>query len=259
LGPVSGKSSTNQPEVGILDPRTRILITLLFVLWINMIPPAQWWLYGVALMVVWAFVLASGAPLMKIWLRTLATLPFLLAALAIPFTTPGPVVWTVPGVGWQLTRSGLELFGSVLARFLLAVQATVTLASVTPAHELFQALGRIGVPAALVAIIGLMYRYLTVLGDDAARMLRARAARSSRAPGGRRPSLLWHTRVTGSMIGSLFVRAVARGDRLHMAMRSRGFDGTVQTLNKSRLHSSDWIVLSIAVAATLGLLYWRFA
>ncbi len=257
MGRVPGDNSSNRSEVRSLDPRTRILITLLFILSVNLISIGEWWLYGVALLVLWTFITMSGAPLVKIWVRTLATLPFLLAALAIPFTTPGPVVWTVPGLGWQLTGSGIELFGAVLARFLLAVQATVTLASVTPAHELFHALGRIGVPGALVAIIGLMYRYLSVLGDDASRMLRARAARSSRAPGSRRPSMLWQTRVAGSMIGSLFVRAVERGDRLHMAMRSRGFDGTVRTMYKGRLHWADWTLLFIAGGVTLGLIYWR--
>lgn len=240
-----------------LDPRTRILLTLLFVIWVNLIPFSEWWLYGAALVLVWGFIAFSGASFVKIWLRTLATLPFLVAALAIPFTTPGPVLWTMPPLGWTISSSGLELFGTVIVRFLLAVQATVTLASVTPAPELFQALGRIGVPAALVAIISLMYRYLSVLGDDASRMLRARAARSARPLGGRRPSLLWQTRVTGSMIGSLFVRAVDRGDRLHMAMRSRGFDGTIRTLKSSSLNRLDWGALSVAAVLTGWLFYWR--
>ena len=258
MGAVPGKSPRSRSEARRLDPRTRLLLTLLFILSINLVPVSEFWLYGVALVIVWGSILVSRAPLVKIWMRTLAALPFVMAALALPFTTPGPAVWTVPGIGWQLSKNGLELFGAVLARFLLAVQAAVTLASVTPAHELFQALGRIGVPTALVAIIGLMYRYLSVLGDDAARMLRARSARTSRAPGGKRPSLLWQTRVAGSMIGSLFVRAVARGDRLHMAMRSRGFDGTVRTLNKRRLHWIDWAMLSVAGVAALWMFYWRF-
>ncbi len=241
-----------------MDPRTRILLTLLFILSVNLVPLSSWWLFVAALVIVWTFIALSGASFMKIWLRTLATLPFLLAALAIPFTTPGPVVWTLPVLHWTVSNSGVELFGTVVVRFLLAVQATVTLASVTPSHELFLALGRIGVPSALVAIIGLMYRYLSVLGDDASRMLRARSARSARAPGGRRPSMLWQARVTGSMIGSLFVRAVGRGDRLYMAMRSRGFDGTIRTLHRGGLHRLDWAMLSAGVTITLWLLFWRF-
>lgn len=241
----------------MLDPRTRLLLTILFILCVNLIPVSSWVLYAIALTLVWGAIVVSRASFARVWFRTLAALPFMLAGLAIPFTTPGPVLWTIPGLGWDVTRTGLEHFGAVGARFLLAVQATVTLVLVTPGHDLISALGRIGVPAALVAIIGLMYRYLAVLGDDAARMLRARAARSARAPGGRRPPLLWQARVTGSMIGSLFVRAVARGDRLHVAMRSRGFDGTVRTLYSGRLRWVDWTMLSAAAAVTLFLLFWR--
>ncbi|MFZ0426767.1 MAG: cobalt ECF transporter T component CbiQ [Acidobacteriota bacterium] len=253
------KNLPNASGAITLDPRTRILATLLFILSVNLVPLADWWLYLVGLALVWSCIAISGASFLKIWLRTLATLPFLLAALAIPFTTPGAVIWKMPGVGWPVTSAGIERFGTVLVRFLLAVQATVTLASVTPAHELLQALGRIGVPAALVAIIGLMHRYLSVIGDDAARMLRARAARSARMPGGRRPSPLWQTRVAGSMIGSLFVRAVSRGERLHMAMRSRGFDGTIRSLEMRRLRRIDWIALGVCAAATLACILRRFA
>jgi cobalt/nickel transport system permease protein len=91
----------------------------------------------------------------------------------------------------------------------------------------------VGLPRLLVAIFGLMWRYLFVLADEAMRLLRARAARSGRGdlpglrPGG---GLAWRARVAGGMAGNLFLRAFERSDRIYMAMLSRGYNGDVRAL-----------------------------
>jgi cobalt/nickel transport system permease protein len=108
-------------------------------------------------------------------------------------------------------------------------------------------------PRLLVAIFGLMWRYLFVLVDEALRLLRARSARSGVSdnsearPGGR---VAWRARVAGGMAGNLFVRSIERSDRIYQAMLSRGYDGEVRSLPLPGLRPSDWLTL----AAGLGVL-----
>ena len=77
-----------------------------------------------------------------------------------------------------------------------------------------------------------MYRYLAVLTDEGSRMLRARDARSAAGPTGRGGgSIRWRATVTGRMVGSLFLRAYERSERIYAAMQARGFEGEFRHLH----------------------------
>jgi len=110
------------------------------------------------------------------------------------------------------------------------------------------------VPRLLVAVFGLMWRYLFVMADEALRLIRARTARSGHAdqpglkPGG---SLAWRGKVAGGMAGSLFLRAIERSDRIYMAMVARGYNGEVRSFALTRLRPVDWLIL----CSSLGLLF----
>jgi cobalt/nickel transport system permease protein len=64
-----------------------------------------------------------------------------------------------------------------------------------------------------------MLRYLDVLVGEARRM---RVARLSR---GDDPRFLWQLRGFAAGLGALFLRAYERGERVYLAMVSRGYDG----------------------------------
>ncbi len=55
-------------------------------------------------------------------------------------------------------------------------------------------------------------------------------------------SLAWRAKVVGGMVGSLFVRTLARSDRVYQAMASRGYTGELRWLNKPQLRSSDLLM-----------------
>ena len=74
-----------------------------------------------------------------------------------------------------VTDRGLLRLAEILAKSLLSVQAALVLVRTTPFHDLLWALRGLGLPRLLVAVVGLMYRYLFVLADEAGRLLRARA------------------------------------------------------------------------------------
>jgi cobalt/nickel transport system permease protein len=154
------------------------------------------------------------------------------------------------------TESGLAQFISIALKSWISVQAAIVLAASTPFPELLMAMRAVKVPRLLVAIFGLMWRYLFVLADEALRLMRARAARSGHAdlpatkPGG---SITWRARVTGQMAGSLFIRALERSDRIYMAMVSRGYDGEVRTLHLPVIKPTHWLIL-ITSLSVLGML-----
>ena len=46
------------------------------------------------------------------------------------------------------------------------------------------------------------------------------------------------------MIGNLFVRSYERGERVYLAMCSRGYTGKIRTMDDFTIKVSDWIFLS---------------
>jgi len=239
-----------------LDPRVKAVATFFIVLSVSLTPQGAWAAFAAFLALVLAGAWAAQLGLGFTVRRSLIALPFMLAALAIPFVTPGPTVFEVPGLGWTISGPGLIRFVSILMRSWLAVQAAILLAATTPFADLLWGLRGLRLPQALVATVGFMYRYLFVLMDEALRMLRARAARSPRTPGVPKPSLRWQGRMAGSMVGSLFLRALERSERVFAAMASRGYDGQVRSLVRFRMLSFDWIILfavSLYLVLTLTL------
>lgn len=176
----------------------------------------------------------------KLWLA----LPFLLIALPWLFLTPGPV-W-----GWHITYPGLHRFGLLASRGALSLAALVWLTAVTPLPTLLSGLRRLGCPQTLTALMGLTYRYLFLLQEEAGRLMVARRARLVGSPG-----LLFQARTAGSMVGSLFVRSLDRSERLYAAMRSRGYQGTLPCQPLPPLRASHWAGLTLWLVCLGGVLW----
>jgi len=118
----------------------------------------------------------------------------------------------------------------VLAKGTLGVVAAIVLSATTAPRDLLAGLERLRLPATLVAILSFMVRYLSVVSDDLQRM---RIARESRGYSGSRVGQL--TAVAGGVV-ALFVRSFERGERVHLAMRSRGYTGRNQVGMQDHAH-----------------------
>ena len=119
----------------------------------------------------------------------------------------------------SLSESGLWSAWTLLAKGTIGVLAGLTLAATTEPHEILRGLERLRLPNLLVQIMGFMIRYLDVVSDDLRRQLIALRSRgfSARSPR--------HWGVLARSLGALFIRAYERGERVHLAMLSRGYDG----------------------------------
>lgn len=161
---------------------------------------------------------AFGIPWRSVIRRSLWVLPFCLAALPLLFSTPGPVLWRAGPLA--ISAAGLEKFEVVGVQCLLCLLLVLMTSSICPPFSLVQAMGRLGCPQRLVAVLVLCLRYLEMLSQEMVRLQRARSSRGVREPG-----LRFRARVTGQLVATLFLRSLDRAERVEMAMRSRGASG----------------------------------
>ena len=242
-----------------LDARVKFVLAIAFILTTAIVPPGAWPVYILLLAVILAVDILSELGMGYILRRSALALPFVLAAIPVIFTISGPALFSLEIGPWTLTatQAGVERLISIGLKSWISVQAAIVLAASTPFPDLMAAMRAVKVPRLLVAVFGLMWRYLFVMADEALRLIRARASRSGHSdnpgmkPGG---SLAWRGRVAGGMAGSLFLRAIERSDRIYIAMVARGYNGEVRTFSLPRLRPLDWLILSVSLLLLFALL-----
>jgi cobalt/nickel transport system permease protein len=233
-----------------LPPEAKIAATLLFVLAVVATPAQQAWAFGVDALVAGAVAAVARLPLGPVLRRLRIELPFLAFAVFLPIVGRGPRTTVL---GLSLSEAGLWGAWNVVAKATLGVLAAIVLAGTTPVSELLAGLRRLRVPAALTTIAGLMVRYLDVIADEASRM---RVARLSRADD---PRWLWQARGVAATGGALFVRSYERGERVHLAMCARGYDGTIPDLHQHEPTARAWLAAPPPLAAAVVLVAARVA
>ena len=147
-----------------LDARVKLVAVVLFVV-VVVATPVGWWRALAAEGLVLAFVVGlSGVPPRELAQRWLGFL-FLVGFLALMAAPAHP----------SAAEYGAGVIAlTILAKNSLSFLAVLVLVNVTPFRKVLAALRRLGVPAALVATLQFMYRYLHVLTDELDRMVKAR-------------------------------------------------------------------------------------
>ncbi|WP_068157489.1 cobalt ECF transporter T component CbiQ [Rhodococcus phenolicus] len=214
-----------------LPAEVKIVAAVTFVFVVVATPREAMWAFGAYLALLAAVWTVAGIRLSWLAPRMLIELPFVVLAVLLPFAEGGERV-VVAGI--SLSVPGLYAAWGILAKGTLGVLVSLTLAATTAVRELPEALARLHVPGSITTIVVLMIRYADLLAAEAHRM---RIARLSR---GDDPRTLRQVGATARGIGGLFLRAYERGERVHLAMLSRGFSGTVPAFGPPA-RSTDWI------------------
>ena len=240
-----------------LDPRTKILITVIFILTVSLTPFGYWLVYLFLYSFLGMATFTSGIGLRFLLRRSFIALPFALAAVTLPFTVPGETLFTLPLFGGlDLSVEGTVRFVSIVVKSWISIQAAILLVTATTFPDLLWGLRALWVPQQLVSVIGFAYRYLFVVSDEAVRFMRARSARSAsiraRRSGG---SLFWRGKVTGRMVGTLMLRSIERSERVYQAMLARGYTGQVLTLFHPKMGRFDYLILLASGNFLLGLVF----
>ncbi|MEU1585454.1 cobalt ECF transporter T component CbiQ [Micromonospora sp. NPDC005710] len=239
---------SNSP-VHRLPPEVKIVAMVVFTIAVVATPREAFWAFGA-----YAVLVAAVAALARVgprWLlsRALIELPFVLFAVALPFLGSGD---RVEVLGLRLSEDGLHGAWNILAKGTLGVLASLLLAATTTTRDLIVGLDRLHCPQVLTQIATFMLRYLDVLVGEARRM---RVARISR---GDDPRFLWQLRGFAAGIGALFLRAFERGERVYLAMLSRGYTGRMPAVwqGEGAASAGQWLVaatvpvLAASIAAT---------
>lgn len=229
-GQVEEAAAQDSP-VHQLDPRAKIvgLIGLVFVS--VSLPPGAWLGFAAVGAILLGLVVVARLSPGHVLKRMTIEIPFLLAAAVIPFTV----------------EDGLVLGATVALKLTTSVLAMVVLSSTTPFPQLLRGFELLRAPRLIVAIVAFMWRYMHVLVGEVSRMKRAREARGYSA------GWIWQAASTGPLIANLFVRSLERGERVYLAMLSRGYSGGMpaSAMDRLTLRATD---VSFVAGLTVALL-----
>lgn len=228
----------------------KLVMALGFIFAVATLPPGKWAAFGAMQVLVWLAAGVSRVGLPRVLLRSLVALPFILIALPSVFTRPGIPLFDLNLIFFTATATleGLEFFVSVLLKSWTSVTAACILTATTPPMRLLEALRALRLPAILVSIVMLMYRYLFVLVEEAQRMMRARAARSAAIGANSGGTLVWRAKSAGGMAGSLFIRTLDRSERIYLAMLARGYDGSIRRQDVPPVSGCELTALAVALS-----------
>ena len=196
-----------------------------------------------------ALTLNARVPPLTLLRRLAIETPFLIFVVALPFVARGE---RLDIAGLSLSVEGLWGAWNIFVKATLGAAAMMLLASTTPITSILHGLRKLRVPSVIVAIAGFMIRYADVIASELRRM---KVGRQSR---GYEPRVLWQARALASSAGTLFIRSYERGERVHLAMLSRGYSGTMPELAEVDASPTDWLTAFLvpAVAAVICVFAW---
>jgi cobalt/nickel transport system permease protein len=209
-------------------------------------PRSAWPLLAACAVLLAAVALAARVPAGVIARRALVALPVVaVAGASLPFAHAGGPETAVGPVA--VSEAGLAIFGAAAGKAAVGTVSAILLAATTTVPAALDALRRLRAPALLVAIAGVTWRYVFVVAGEVARMRTALAARGHRA------RHLLDGGATGKLATALFLRAHARGERVHTAMAARGYAGAPPRAAAVALSRADVLFLAALAGVPLVL------
>ncbi|WP_405941797.1 cobalt ECF transporter T component CbiQ [Streptomyces sp. NBC_00207] len=226
-----------------LPPHCKLAATFGFVVVVVSTPREAVWAFGLYAVLITAAAAVARIPAGFLLRRLLIEVPFVAFAVLMPFVAEGEQVEVL---GMSLSVSGLWGAWNVLAKGTLGVAASVLLASTTELRALLLGLQRLKLPPLLVQIASFMIRYGDVISDELRRMSIARRSRGFEARGIR------HWGVLAKTAGALFIRSYERGERVYLAMVSRGYAGSMPVIDEVVATRTQWAYAAILPVTALA-------
>lgn len=245
------------------DPRTKILLSLLFMVLIFFITTS--WGFVAATLFTLLAVVVSDVPL-KYTLRGLKPILVIILFTAVIniFTTGGKPIWNY-GVLRYITYEGVVTAVKLALRLaLIIVGGSLLTFTTTPIlltdgiEKLLNPFRRIGVPAhELAMMMTIALRFIPTLLEETDKIMKAQAARGADFDSG---NLVNRAKSFIPVLVPLFVSAFRRADELATAMEARCYRGSVgrTRMRQLKLGRADVVLTSFTVvffAVLLALQY----
>lgn len=216
-----------------MAPQVKIAISFGALVAIVSTPREAIWafaLYGVVIAIVAAVAGVTPGYALR---RLSVEIPFLILAAMLPIFGGSP---TVEILGMDLSIAGMWDAWNIVAKATLGLLIATILGATTDVTQLLSGLDGLRMPTVVTAIAGFMVRYLDVISGDWTRMRIAMASR------GHDPR--WFTQIGpyARTVGVVFLRTYERGERIYLAMASRGYAGRMPEATQPATPAVQWIV-----------------
>jgi cobalt/nickel transport system permease protein len=226
-----------------LAPQVKLAAAFGFVLAVAVTPREAMWAFAIDAAALAVVVRLARLPVAFVLARLAVILPFITFAFLIPFVGSGE---RVDVLGVSVSQAGLWGAWNVLAKATLGATVSILLAGTTEIPSILRGMAQLRVPETFTAIAAFMIRYLELIAGDLRRMRTAMTAR------GYDPRWLWQARPIATSAGALFIRSYERGERVHAAMLSRGYTGTMPALDRRAATKREWLIAAIAPGVATG-------
>lgn len=225
-------------------PQIKILTALVSVFAVVATPREAFWAFGLYAVIVGASIAVARIPIRAVATRLLVLVPFYVLALLFPIVGADP---RVDVLGVSLSEPGLWDMWNLVVKATLGAAIAIVVGATTEFSDLLRGFDALHVPPVITAILAFMVRYLDVVVTDLSRMRLAILARGHRLsrPGDWGPY--------GKAAGALFIRTYERGERVYLAMRSRGYDGTMPASAVTATTAVDWSVAGAVAGAFVAI------
>ncbi|SFL94884.1 energy-coupling factor transporter transmembrane component T family protein [Pelosinus propionicus] len=233
----------------LLDPRTKIISTILFISSIFLAENYQ--AYSIlAAFIVSIIALAAIPPTMI--LRSLKPLwiIIILTLLIHIFTTPGSIIYKIGPLA--ATQEGVRqgLFMTIRLVFLIVVSSLLTfttspIALTDGIERLLNPFKKIGLPAhELAMMMTIALRFIPTLLEETDKIMKAQMARGADFTSG---NILRRARNMIPLLVPLFISAFRRADELATAMEARCYRGGHQRTRMKELQitTRDWLAYGV--------------
>jgi len=214
-----------------LPPHTRMLVAIAATLAVVLSNSVYSWL-GYLLLACWLW--KQSMMSFKAGIKRLLMIDGLivLTILPLPFSYVGEQVIQLGPLA--LSEPGLLKAGEVFVKATLSAMIMMAQLSGMSELELSKALFSLKVPSRFILLLQFSVRYISVMHQETAKLRLAMRARGL----GSGPTL-HNWKSYGYLFGMLFVKALARADRIWFAMKCRGYRGYFPT---SSMQSEDRLV-----------------
>jgi cobalt/nickel transport system permease protein len=221
-------------------PHVKIVVAFALVFAVVATPRQAVWAFGIYAGIVVALLVIAGLGARFVLTRMIVEIPFVLTALLFPFLGGDP---TIEVLGLELSEAGLWDMWNIVAKATLGLSTSIVLAGTTEIPKMLAGFDALKVPRVITAIMGFMIRYLDVILGEFRRM---RVAMQSRAYA---PRWLGHLRPYAQSAGTIFVSSYERGERVYLAMASRGYAGHMPPATIDAAPAAQWAVGAALIGA----------
>ena len=216
-----------------IPPHIKILAGLLFIVIAVTTDITNWPAFVAYFAIIITITQIAKLPIITVFKRSLIEVPFIFFALLMPFFGTGEVI-EIGSI--SLYVNGLLAGASIVVKGTLGILVAINLSATTTAREILNGLETLKMPTPMVQIASFMLRYVNVVNDEMLRMAVARASRGFEATGIRQ----WPVLATAA--GALFIRSYERGERVHLAMIARGYQGDLPKTEKINNSAKYWAI-----------------